>query len=210
VLVVRIRVDRRHEAALDPVGLVQNLRDGGDAVRRARGVRDDVVLLRVVLPVVHAEDDRDVRVGGRSGDHDLLRACLQVLLGVRALGEQPGRLDRDVDAEICPRQVAGVALGEELDLVPADADHAVAGLDREIERAEDGVVLEQVRHRLRVADVVRGHDLDVPALLELGAKEVAADTAESVDPDPDLRHRLSALSVALRVSAIESNRADRG
>ena len=68
------------------------------------------MLLRVVLAVVDAEDDRDVGIGGRSGDDDLLRACLKVLLRVRALGEEPGRLDRDVDAEIGPGEIGGVAV----------------------------------------------------------------------------------------------------
>ena len=202
LLVVRVRVDRRHEAALDPVRLVQDLRHRRDAVRRAGGVRDDVVLLRVVLAVVDAEDDREVGIGGRSGDHDLLRAGLKVLLRVGTLREEPGRLDRDVDAEIRPGQVGGVALGEELDLVAADGDRVVAGLDRDVEVAEHGVVLEQVRHRLRVADVVRGHDLEVAALLELGAQEVPADAAEAVDPHPRLRHLgapLVSSSVAIRV-----------
>ena len=121
LLVVRVRVDRRHEAALDPVRLVQDLRDRRDAVRRAGGVRDDVMLLGVVLAVVDAEDDREVRIGRRGGDDDLLRARLQVLLGVGAVREQTGRLDRDVDAEVAPRQVGRVALGEELDLVAVDA-----------------------------------------------------------------------------------------
>ena len=130
LLVVRVRVDRRHEAALDRVRLVQELRDRRDAVRRARRVRDDVVLLRVVVAVVDAEDEGDVRIGRRRRDDDLLRARVEVLLRRLALREEPGRLDRDVDAELAPRQLGRVALGEELDLVAADPDEAVAGLDR--------------------------------------------------------------------------------
>src|SRR5262249_22161630 len=45
------------------------------------------------------------------------------------------------------------------------------------------------RHRLRISDVVRGHDLEVAAVLELGAEEVPPDPAEAVDPHPGLRHR---------------------
>ena len=207
LLVVRVRVDRRHEAALDPVRLVQDLGDRRDAVRRAGGVRDDVMLLRVVLAVVDAEDDREVRVGGRSGDDDLLGTRLEVLLRVGALREQAGRLDRDVDAEIRPGEVGRVALRDELDLVAVDGDRVVTRLDRDVEIAEDGVVLEQVRHRLRVADVVRGHDLEVAAVLELGAQEVPADAAEAVDPHPGLRHLGAPLVVGL---PIESNRACAG
>ena len=136
-----------------------------DAVRRARRVRDDVVLLRVVLAVVDAEHDGEVRVGRGRGDDDLLRAGVEMLLRGLAVGEEPGRLDRDVDAELAPRQLRGIPLRDELDLVAADADEAVAGLDRRVERPEHRVVLEQVRHRLRVAEVVRGHDLEVAAPL---------------------------------------------
>ena len=48
-LVVRVRVDRRHQAVLDAEVVEQDLGDGREAVRRARAVRDDVVLRRVVL-----------------------------------------------------------------------------------------------------------------------------------------------------------------
>src|SRR5262249_6737230 len=101
---------------------------------------------------------------------------------------------RDLDAEFRPREVGRVALGDELDLVPVDGDRVVTRLDRYVEIAEHRVVLEQMRHRLRVADVVRGHDLEVAALLELGAQEVPADAAEAVDALPRLR-RLRAPSV---------------
>ncbi len=187
-LIVRVRVDRRHETALDRVRLVQELRERRDAVRRARRVRDDRVLLRVVILVVHAEDDRHVRVRCRCGDDDLLRAGIEVLLGALALREEAGRLDRDVDAELAPRQVGRVALGEELDLVVADAQHAVAHLDRYIEVAERRVVPQQVRHRLQVAEVVRRDDLEVAAVLEMRAEEVPSDPPEAVDAHPDLRH----------------------
>ena len=109
-LVVRVRVDRRHEAVLDRERLVEQLRDGRDAVRRARRVGDDVVLLRVVVAAVDAEHERDVRVGRRGRDDDLLRAGLEMLLRRRAVGEEAGRLDRDVDAEVAPRQLRGIAI----------------------------------------------------------------------------------------------------
>ncbi len=131
-----------------------------------------------------------------------LRACLEMLLRVRALREQTGRLDRDVHPELAPREVGGVTLGDELDLVPVHADRVVARLDRHREIPEHRVVLEQVRHRLRVADVVRGHDLEVTAVLELGTQEVPADAAEAVDPHPCLGH-LGSPSLRL---PIESNR----
>ena len=129
LLVVRVRVDGRHESLLDREVVVQDLRARRDAVRRARRVRDDVVLLRVVGVVVDAEHDRDVRVRGRSGDDHLLRACVEVLLCALAVGEEPGRLDHEIDIQLTPRQRRGILLGQHLQLVLPDPDDTVANLD---------------------------------------------------------------------------------
>jgi hypothetical protein len=65
-LVGRVGVDRRHQAVLDPDGLVDDLGERRQAVRGARRVGDDVVLLAVVLVEVHPEDHGDVLALGRA------------------------------------------------------------------------------------------------------------------------------------------------
>ena len=77
-LVVGVRVHRRHQRAADAEVLVQHLGHRREAVGGAGRVRDDVVLGRVVLLVVDADDDRDVLVLGGRGDDDLLRAGVDV------------------------------------------------------------------------------------------------------------------------------------
>ena len=52
------------------------------------------------------------------------------------------------------------------------------------EVAEDRVVLQQVRERCGVGDVVDGDDVDV-VVRQRGAHDVAADAPESVDADLD-------------------------
>ncbi len=79
---------------------------------------------------------------------------------------------------------AWIALGEELDLLAGSVDDAVGELHVTGKRAEIRVVLEQVPHRLGVAEVVRGDDLEVRVALQRGAEEVASDPAEAVDPYP--------------------------
>ena len=148
-----------------------------------------MVGVAVVGVVVDAEDDRDVRIGGRRRDHDLLRAGVEVLLRAVALGEEAGRLEHHVDSQVTPRNRTGVALREELDLLPGGMDRAVARLDLAVERSERRVVLEQVRHRLLVAEVVRRDDLDVRLALELRPEEVPSDPAEAVDAHTN-RHSL--------------------
>ena len=171
VLVVRVRVDRRHVAVLDRERVVEHLGHRRDAVRRARGVRDDVVGSLVIGVVVDAEHDRHVGVRGRRADHDLRRSGVEVLLRAFALREEAGRLDHDVDAEVPPRKVGGIALGEHLELLAGGDDRAVAHFDAALETAEDGVVLEQVPHRLGVTQIVDRDDIDVRALLQLRAKK---------------------------------------
>ena len=129
-LVVRVAVDRVHQPLLDAEQVVDDLGGRGEAVRRARGVADDVVAGRVVALLVDAEDDRDVLVLGRRADDDLLGAGLDVRLGLLGVGEDAGRLEDDVDPEVAPRQRRRVLLGEDLDLAAVDDDRAVAGLDR--------------------------------------------------------------------------------
>jgi len=138
----------------------------------------------VVVPIVDAEDDRDVGILGRRRDENLLGARVEVLLGSRAVGEEPGRLEHDVHAQIAPRQARRVTLGEHLHLLAAGPDDTVPELDVAREGAEDRVVLQEVRHGLRVPEVVQRDDLDVGAQLLLRAEEVAADPAEAVDADP--------------------------
>ena len=58
------------------------------------------------LPVVHAHDDGVVLALAGRRDDDLLRAGGEVALGLLGVGEQAGRLDHVVDAELLPRQLA--------------------------------------------------------------------------------------------------------
>ena len=185
---------------LDLAEVVQHLRERRDAVGRARRVRDDVVRVRVVLVVVDAEHDRDVRVRGRGGDDDLLRACIEMLLRTVAVGEEAGRLEHDVDAQVAPGQRAGIPLGEHAHLLAGGAERPVGELDLALERAERRVVLQEVGHRLRVAEVVQRDDLEIGPERVPRAEEVPPDAAESVDADAS-SHPLLRFSVPVPARA---------
>src|SRR6266508_3055531 len=104
--------------------------------------------------------------------------------------------------ELRPRQLRRVAHLELPRLVAGDANRFLARLHLVSERTEHRVVLEQVGHRLRVADVVEGHHVEVASPLQMRAEEVATDAPEAVDAHADPCH-LSHWSVA----AGESNHA---
>src|SRR4029079_4762360 len=99
-----------------------DLGHGGQAVRGAGSVGDDVVLGGVVLLVVHAHHDRDVLVLGGGGDDDLLRARLQVGLGLLGFGEEAGGLHHVIGAQRLPRQLRGTLDGQDLDGAAGDVD----------------------------------------------------------------------------------------
>ena len=77
----------------------------------------------------------------------------------------------------------GVALGEHPDLLAGRAQRPVGELDLALERPEGRVVAQEVRHRLRVAEVVQRDDLEVGAERVLRSEEVPPDAAEAVDAD---------------------------
>ena len=78
----------------------------------------------------------------------------QVLRGAVAIGEEPGRLEHDVDAEVLPWQLRRVLHRQHLELVLVDRDLVAARADVRLQVAEDRVVLEQVRERRGVRQVV--------------------------------------------------------
>jgi len=103
--------------------------------------------------------------------------------------EAAGGLEHDVDAEVFPRQLRRLLLGEDLDLVAVDGDAVRAGADVSGIGAVHRVVLEQVRERLGIRQVVDGDEVEIRHARELGgAQHLPSDSAEAVDANLN-RHR---------------------
>src|SRR5271165_1869069 len=182
-LVGRVRVDRRHQPVPDADGVVDDLGHGRQAVGRARGVRDHVVAIAVIhLVEVDPQDDGRVGILGRCRDDHLLGTLREVHGGAVAVGEPPGRLDHDVDAQIPPRKCRGIGLGEHLQLLSIHLYRTLQGMHVARVGTEDRVVVEQVCKRPGVGQVVGGHPLDVGPRLLGGTKDVTTDPAKSIDP----------------------------
>jgi hypothetical protein len=163
VLVGGVGVDGGHQALDDAELVVERLGHRRQAVRRARRVGDDVVVVGVVVGVVDAHHDGDVLVLRRGGDDHLLGAGLEVGLGLGGVGEEAGGLDHHVGAEVLPRQRGRVALLERGERLAADRDGVSGGSDLAGQPAQDRVVLQQVGQGLVVGEVVDPDDLDVGA-----------------------------------------------
>src|SRR5438270_37382 len=186
LLVRRVGVDGAHHSPLNAEAVVEHLDHRDQAVRRAAPVGDDVHLGGVVGVLVHAHHEGVVLVGRRRRDDHLLGAAtVDVDPRLVGVGEEAGRLDHDLDAEVPPLEPGRVALAEEADGAVADAYGVAVRADGRAEGPQRRVVLQKMGEGVSVADVVDGDDLEVR--VELGGRpvDVPADPAEPVDPHFD-------------------------
>ena len=161
------------KARLIVILVMHDLGGRGQAVGGAGSVRNDMVLLRIVLVFVDAQHDGQVFAFGGGGNDDLLGATggdvidctldgLALLVDAVFLdGEQTGRLDHDVHAQVFPRDGGRIGFLEDFDFLAIDQQTIVGNFDGAIEAAIGRIVLEQVRHRLHVADIVEGNHFQV-------------------------------------------------
>ena len=105
-----------HDAGDDGIGLVQGVGHGGQAVGGAGSSGDDLIFSGQGLLVDGVDDGLQVVAGG-SRDNDLAGASLDVSLSLSLAGVEAGALENDVDVEVAPRQVVGVGLLVDLDLL---------------------------------------------------------------------------------------------
>src|SRR5437667_521428 len=179
-LVVGVRVDGGHGAAVDAKSLLENFGNGSEAIGGAGGVGNDVVRGGVVGLVVHAQDESGVGAIGRGGDDHFFHGSAEMLLGVNTLGEEAGGFDDDMRAYGSPIDFVGILGLENLEALAFDGDGVIGMRHLVVQNAEDGVVLQKVRESLRVGDVVDGDELDV-LIVERSTHNVATDAAEAVD-----------------------------
>src|SRR6202790_1014352 len=182
LLIVRVGVNSSHGAAVNAEGVLQNLCDRGEAICGARGVRNHVMLRRIVSFVVDAEDEGRVGAVGMRGDDHFFDRAAEMLLSVGAFGEETSRFDNDVGSDAGLIDFGGIFYRENLEGLAFNRDRIARVRDVVREIAEDGIVLEQVREGLCVGNVVDGVKLNI-LVVERGAHNVPPDAAEAVDAD---------------------------
>ena len=161
VLQLQPKSHRRHQPFLDAKVVVDHFCEGSQAVGRAARIGDDLHP-SVEQRVVDAHDEhRRVARGGR--DHHALGSSLQVLGSPLDRGEDSGRLDDQLRAQVAPRDRRGVFFGRDRDLDAVDDERAGRGVGVDLvarEHRVDRVVLEHVGGVVRGDEgVVDGDDL---------------------------------------------------
>jgi len=150
----------------------------------------------IVDALIDAEDDCQVFVLGGRRDDDLLDAVLPVRNRFGGIREETGGLDDDVDAFAVSLDRAGLALGEDGDLLAVDDEVFLFGGDIARERTVGRVPLEHVGVGLDIGQIVDRDDFDVVRVAsKQGAQGQATDTTETVNSYSDSHDILKAPSL---------------
>ena len=161
-------------------------------IRRAGGVGDDVVQLRVVFALVHAHHNGRAFALGRRGDNDLLGAGSEVALGLLDIREQARGFDDHVHAQLLPGQLRRVFGAHHHHLLAVDDEHVVIRLvgrgflraDGAGEPALDGIILQEIREVVGRHNIADGDHLDVfpdQTLFDHRPEHQATNAAEPVN-----------------------------
>src|SRR6266478_9299883 len=180
-LVIAVGMYSRHGPADDLEAVVYDLGDRSQTVRRARRIRNNVVLGGIVLVLVDAQHDREVLVLCRSGDDDLLYRPAHMLLGIVSVGESAGRFDDDLRADGLPGQRGWVFFFENLNGFAVDGNVVGTSGDFVRQVSQDRIVLEQVGQSFRIGKVVDRNEFKI-LIFKRSAQHVAADAAKSINP----------------------------
>src|SRR5207244_5249908 len=113
-------------------------------------------------------------------------------------GEQAGAFERDIDAEVLPGKLCGIADRKRLDRSVAAIDGVTFDRHFARESAVDRIEAQQMRIGLRRGQVIDGDDSDILAItLENRAQHHATDAAKSIDGNPYCHYRLLLASNAV-------------
>ena len=103
-----------------------------------------------------------------------------MLGGVLLVGEPASGLDHDLRAERSPVQLGRILDGKNLDALSADDDRIAIRFHFFVQPAEDRIVFQKMRQRLRISKIVGGDKFDI-GMIQAGTDHIASDAAEAVD-----------------------------
>ena len=174
-------MDRGHETLIDATCCLQHAGDGGQAVRGAGGVRNDVHIWRQSA-VIDAIDDGGVRALAWCGNQNARRAGVEMPAGGFGIGENTGTFQHQLDAASAPVAILGTPMAHIGDTLSVDLEIAVAKLHCPVEPAMGRVQLQKKGRGFHRCQIIDGDDAVVVARrFQKRSKNVAADPAKSVD-----------------------------
>ena len=196
----RIGMDSGHEALDDAEIIVNDLGQRSQAVRGAGSIGNNLNVRRIGIQIDAADEHRRI-VLGRTGEHNDLRAGVQMILCLFLGQELAGALEHILNTQLAPGQELCVAVVEQRNTFAVDDQGRVLAaliIDGAVEAAVHGIVLHGIRQLLRrFIRRVDGDDLDIVGA-DRGAEHQTADAAKAIDAN--FNHALFLLLYLLRTA----------
>src|SRR5882724_11039976 len=105
-------------------------------------------------------------------------------LGLVLRREDAGAFERDIDLQLLPRKLGRILDRRYLHRAASGVDRVAGDFYLMRKSSMYGVIAKKMCVRLHRSEIVQADDLDVVAArLDDGAQNIAADTAEAVDPN---------------------------
>ena len=188
-LVVRVGMDRRHDAVLKTDHVVQRLHQRRKAIGGARSVRDDRHCTGQHVMIDAVDHRRVHRAAGGCRDHNLLGPTREMLGCLLVAGKEPCALQHEINAELTPRQFCRIAFRKHLDAIAIDDNRIAVHRNGSREAAMRRVKARQMSVGLWIAEVVDGNDVDFLIAMTLvdRAQNITADATVAIDADAN-RH----------------------
>ncbi len=184
VLIIRVAVDRRHEARLNAKRIFKNFRHRSQTVRRARRIADHVHGLRIIFFVIHSDAERTICfVFAGCGNNHFLGTCREVKTCILTLGKEARALEHNIDFEFLVWELCRVLDRCQLGFTVRSDQLITLELDLAHECPVRRIEREEVSESRRIREIIDEHDIQVWVLLENDAEDLASDTAEAVDGD---------------------------
>lgn len=176
-------MDSRHQSFNDTILVVDDLCERSKTVGGARSVGDDIVFGFVSIKV-HTTDKHG-SIGRGSRDDDFLCSAFEMGSCLVLGGENSRRLDDVFSTALSPRDICGISLAVDIDVLSIDDQLASFSVDITLESSMGRVIFEHVDHVFKIDEgIVDSLDFDI--LVAQGIPEDnTTDTAKSVDSDVD-------------------------
>ncbi len=182
-LIVRIRMNRRHKPAHDAEFFLNDLRDRRQAIRRAGRIGNNRVARRIVVRMIHADDERRIIVLSGRRDDDFLHAAVHVLHRFLMPFEFPRRLDDNLRPVIFPCERRRVAALEDMHAAPLNHEIIAVNLNVPIPAPVDGIVFQKIRRRLHTARIIDRDDVKFILPIPHIAENQPPDAPKPIDPN---------------------------
>ena len=127
-LIAGVSVDRAHDTSLDGSQIIKSLSHRSQAVGCAGCSGDDLIFACKALVVYVVNDCRKV-ISCRSGDDNVLSACIDMSLCLSLGGIEACALQNYVNADLAPRKLSCVSLSIDLDILAINSDEIFACRD---------------------------------------------------------------------------------